>query len=682
MRLAQEQDIGGGVTEINKRNLQIHDLKRQTALRLAQEQGQSRAAVQSSNEGVMQILPPEQGTMQYQHPYGVPLSFSPVESNRVPQDSGMFNHQAAENRSFQRYEGHGMVTNTNMTPPNHRTQYVQSRTNLGTVPNVSQFVVRFVLLVLLQVLISYRIHLLIQLFQHGFDRSSQRTPMNNRPGSSLSTGSANSFGSGSVERKGKEKPKLPHGLTVQELKEMTKARLQAEAAEGVIDGDSIQPSNVALPHQPYGRGNGEGVSPLGFVHDQCANSYPHARNQVMAPGMHLGSISPHQPHMMMAGRDGNFQPRDSWQQSSGLDGWESASVASTANSDYLGSDSPYSSGFQQQDDFSGVPFLRSRSYGGGYDQQESRATPYFVSSSPFAELTPGQNRRRASTLSPRPGPGLTYLHEDRPLGSAATAGGLPSFDSSSQPLPRIRTINSDSFNETGSQSSSPARFWTGPSGGVIGDGLSNRPRTASAPTVRLVSQPSDEIKRGGHDPLARLPSSHSLGLGGEGAFDSALGLSTTGSVEDRGTEDLSSVFRQPTAPPRPPPGLFPNSESSGPGWLGVSRSNDLGFDDGWGKPSIGFRDQEYQSRERAHTDGEALLADSLGSMLNISANREASLGHNTFVSRIDPEVDFNRRRAATSSPVSPSYGIYDALSAPDCALFERGALRDDKSRYM
>jgi hypothetical protein len=41
-------------------------------------------------------------------------------------------------------------------------------------------------------------------------------------------------------------PKLPHGLTVQELKEMTKARLQAEATESSLDSDE-QPPNVALP---------------------------------------------------------------------------------------------------------------------------------------------------------------------------------------------------------------------------------------------------------------------------------------------------------------------------------------------------------------------------------------------------------------------------------------------------
>jgi hypothetical protein len=66
--------------------------------------------------------------------------------------------------------------------------------------------------------------------------------------------------------------------------------------------------------------------------------------------------------------------------------------------------------------------------------------------------------------------------------------------------------------------------------------------------------------------------------------------------------------------------------------------------------------------------------------------REPSVGNNTFVSRIDPEVDYNRRRAATSSPLSPS--LSEVLSAPNSTYFEHGGVfrndvfRDDKSSYM
>lgn len=486
---------------------------------------------------------------------------------------------------------------------------------------------------------------------------------------------------------------------------MTKARLQAEAADGPVEPDP-EPSNSAIQQQPYGRNAGDAVSPLSFVQDSSKPTGFQGRVSPHTPTPFQGRISPHtptpfhdriSPHtptpIVTARHEGMArpQPRDSWQQTGGgMDGWETASLASTTNSEYLGSESAYSSGYHQQDDCpGGVPFNRSRSYGGGgYEQQEARA-PYFASSSPFSDLGSGQNRRRATTLSPRPGPALTYLHEDRPLGNAATSAGLPTFDSAAKGFPGIRTINSDTFNnEPSSQSSSPARFWNSP-GGVIGDGLSNRPRTASAPTVRSVSQPSDEFTARGNDPLTRLPSTHSLRMGGESSgeplnagFDSALGLSTTGGGGNG--DDFSSVFRQPTCGvQRPPPGLFPDAQPSTPGLLTGSRSNDFGFGDGWGQPSLGSRSQEFQTRERAHTDGEALLADSLGSMLNVSAPRQPSIGHNTFVSRIDPEIDFNRRRAATSSPVSASHGIHEAFSTPNGSLFERdGAFRDDKSRYM
>jgi hypothetical protein len=78
-----------------------------------------------------------------------------------------------------------------------------------------------------------------------------------------------------------------------------------------------------------------------------------------------------------------------------------------------------------------------------------------------------------------------------------------------------------------------------------------------------------------------------------------------------------------------------------------------------------------------------LLADSLGSMLKVSATRQPSIGQNTFVSRIDPEIDYNRRRAAASSPVSPSQSSREAFASPNGGLFERGgAYRDDTLGFM
>lgn len=464
---------------------------------------------------------------------------------------------------------------------------------------------------------------------------------------------------------------------------MTKARLQAEASDGSMEPEN---KNVAFQQQPsFGRGAGDAVSPLGFVHEPKPIGTP-------TGGFH-GRISPHTPNGSMM-REGyqiaTPQSRDLWPQTNGFDGgWDTASVASTSNSEYLGSEAGLSPSFQQQqDDSIGVPFSRSRSYGGGYEQAEPRS-PFFAANGPFADLSSGQNRRRASTLSPRPGPGLTYLHEDRPLGDSASNVRFPASNSAIKPRPRVRTINSDigavaSEPSPYTDSSSPTHLWASPSGGVIGESWSNRPRTASAPTVRSVSQPSEEFLHG-RNPLVRPPSTHSLGLGGDfsnTAFDDAMGLSTGGG-ESGGQDDFSSVFRQPASVPRPPPGLFPSSEPPVPPsrTLNGSRSNDSGWSDAWNQ--LAPHHQEYHPRERSHTDGEALLADSLGSMLNISSGRQPSIGQNTFVSRIDPEIDYNRRRAVTSSPVSPSQRSYEAFTSPNGGLFERtGSFGGDKSGFM
>lgn len=132
MRLAQEPSQPEFNQHKNERNmLQIHDLKRRTALRLAQEQEQSLASGQRV-EGRMQILPPEQGQMQQY--YGAPQSFAPVDPHRFAQDSRVLRPQPAENQSFSRYEGQRVPVNTAV---NNRAQYVPNRST-PTVPNVSE----------------------------------------------------------------------------------------------------------------------------------------------------------------------------------------------------------------------------------------------------------------------------------------------------------------------------------------------------------------------------------------------------------------------------------------------------------------------------------------------------------------------------------------------------------------
>lgn len=132
MRLAQEQDQGGApefnARKPHDRNMQVYDLKRQTAMRLAQEHEHTFTAGQTYERN-MQILPPEQLQMQYQHPYVSPQVFAPVDSNRIAQDSTRFPH-TAENRSFELYDGQGRATNASMIPSN-LTQYVQHTSSVS-----------------------------------------------------------------------------------------------------------------------------------------------------------------------------------------------------------------------------------------------------------------------------------------------------------------------------------------------------------------------------------------------------------------------------------------------------------------------------------------------------------------------------------------------------------------------
>jgi hypothetical protein len=171
----------------------------------------------------------------------------------------------------------------------------------------------------------------------------------------------------------KQKSKLPHGLTVQELKEMTKARLQAEATDTVDDG---RPLRTPEPHA--------------------------------APALETRTAPPPTPPF-----------REGWNPDSRpSDGWDNASVG-TSNSDAF-PDFP--------EDYA---FNRPRSYtsdspgvGDGMIQSQASYTP---GNSPYYDaMGYAQNRRRAATLSPRLG--LGHVQEDRPVDIPIP---MPSFSGSS-----------------------------------------------------------------------------------------------------------------------------------------------------------------------------------------------------------------------------------------------------------
>lgn len=338
------------------------------------------------------------------------------------------------------------------------------------------------------------------------------------------------------------KSKLPHGLTVHELKEMTKARLQAEAAD---DGQ---------------RGLGydqRGVSPLDFDvsisegrdrafsrdsasrnqvrlnHGQASDSMtsipslvqvnPPIRDQQHQQGRQP-QVSPLPPGFQNFGGSSNpslsafleapeaqsrsslqdftrpaSATRDSWQPHPKGEAWESASVTShnsTVVSEYLGSESAYSAGVpgitpQPSEEMGGVAFNRSRSY--------SATAPHSFENAPASDILSygnsffdtavgsGPNRMRSYT-SPQP----SLIHEDRPHFSGENFG-LPNFSSGGRhgSLSRSRHNYSSVLPHTGVENS---RYGHNPGGfgGALND-FSNRPRTSSTTSLPPMSRTAEEF---------------------------------------------------------------------------------------------------------------------------------------------------------------------------------------------
>lgn len=392
---------------------------------------------------------------------------------------------------------------------------------------------------------------------------------------------------------GAKQSKLPHGLTVHELKEMTKARLQAEAAErneqdidqeqhqqvqqqpGVMlvhqqhfqqhqspklstaaTASGVRENVVRQNQQPYVQHRQNSMdssasAPPAVLQPQSQGTGPIYRTlSHQALGDHLSSSQPPfvqnfaspgrpvsnsqqpqdrsgtnlQQQNQLFQTNSNRQRTESKEWKQPADAFETASVTSlnsTLGSEYLGSESAYSmglGGFQPHasaatlDDNGSMPFGRSRSYptGGSVGsatelQQSYEVTPTstVTTSSSFFEASVGggPNRRRTATLSP---PGLSHLHEDRPL-TIGGAGGedlsIPSFDA---PQMNQLTALVNSVEICGSppisRGSSPANFRAYQNSGVIGGGLNDilgtHPSLApkiAAPGETGIEKPKDTI---------------------------------------------------------------------------------------------------------------------------------------------------------------------------------------------
>lgn len=226
------------------------------------------------------------------------------------------------------------------------------------------------------------------------------------------------------------KSKLPHGLTVQELKEMTKARLQAEAADKPEDVRVLQ---TPEPHNV----------PATIIEPRTA---PPA-----TPPYHEGW---------------NSEPRS--------DAWETAS-AGTSNSDAF-SNTDFSPDFN---------FNRNRAR--SYTDSQGVVHPSHIYSTsgnpPFYDSSMGfpQNRRRAATLSPRVG--LSHVQEDYPVDGSIPMPSIPvSSNHSHGPALQARPVSAFTPNP-------PFGFASNANSATA----QNRPRASSAVSLPPMSHTADEF---------------------------------------------------------------------------------------------------------------------------------------------------------------------------------------------
>ncbi|KAG7356659.1 hypothetical protein IV203_001345 [Nitzschia inconspicua] len=203
------------------------------------------------------------------------------------------------------------------------------------------------------------------------------------------------------------KHKLPHGLTVHELKEMTKARLQAEAAEN-MEGEQ---------HRE------RGVSPLDF---DVASTGGASRDRAFSrDSASRGTAMYHTSSSMGVPQSVDGYSRRSvhsptLRQVNRTDTWDSASVASFNSntfSENLGTESvlevSYELGSNNRARSFTVPALPSFEGNlnrNSWSNQKSSQVPLGTIGTPTFDAAVGGNRRRAVTLSP----GTALILEDRP----------------------------------------------------------------------------------------------------------------------------------------------------------------------------------------------------------------------------------------------------------------------------
>ncbi len=310
------------------------------------------------------------------------------------------------------------------------------------------------------------------------------------------------------QEQGLRKQKLPHGLTVSELKEMTKARLQAEAAEkpglerskehvvesrriSPLDFDSLPEFRDRAPSRDSGRnddllhrgpGSTNSIPSLVQVNQQPRESFGRQPQVSPLPAVFHNSSS-----------SSAFHPQKS-------DAWESISIAShnsAALSENYGSESVISSGIgsgyahpNELDAFCGKMPLFTGQQAVGLEELSFASSAHTspCAGNVYFDAAIGINRRRAMTSSPR----TMSIHEDRQILHGDELR-MPTFSSSNRATLQSRPSNN--YSPVLGFGLDEQCHRQHPGLAPLGCTDLNRPRTFSATSVPLRSQGAYDVNR-------------------------------------------------------------------------------------------------------------------------------------------------------------------------------------------
>ena len=479
------------------------DLKRQTAIRLATEQGQPNPT--TNRDPPLLPLPEHQiqGSGYSQPEYVQGYTGNNVVSNHMPyqgykaakdiQQAPYQNKPYLQQQQPQyhpQYQPHPQSMNyhpeTNYANYNRNYYNESQQTSRGGGPanqQMTQLAQSVSFRAFFFISFAKRCHVPNSQFpiffssQDRYARPGSAGP-NNHPGPRHSKSRSREETSSNVLGSNLPSSKLPHGLTVNELKEMTKARLQAEALldrhnepearrDPSMDNRRSSPLDFnSLPEsrdRALSRDSASRNPPVGLLQGMASDSMqsipslvqvsqggqeqnPVRQPQVSPiPGgfLNMSSVGQNLPSVGMVGqqRMPAVPSRDSLHHQYRPEAWETASSASQNTavlSENLGSDSAHSSGLNFASDnlpnprsrsytCPAAPFPRSRDFGFNDEMKTSFTTSPGRGNTSF-ESAVGASRRRSCTNSPHPRP--VSIHEDRPhlMGDDLA---LPSFSSSS-----------------------------------------------------------------------------------------------------------------------------------------------------------------------------------------------------------------------------------------------------------